>query len=118
MRPGTSTENRQRIAELERENRELRRANNILKAASPFFRAKERRVPRRAVVLLMALLTIATACEGSRQTEGEGGADAGTTDVQASEDVPVTAAGSDTEAAETPELRHQAATATSDAPVR
>ena len=36
-RPGTSTADRQRIAELERENRELRRANEILKAASAFF---------------------------------------------------------------------------------
>jgi transposase len=36
-RPGTSTADAQRIAELERENRELRRANDILKAASVFF---------------------------------------------------------------------------------
>ena len=36
-RPGTSTVDAQRIAELERENRELRRANDILKAASIFF---------------------------------------------------------------------------------
>jgi len=36
-RPGTSTADAQRIAELERENRELRRANDILKAASIFF---------------------------------------------------------------------------------
>lgn len=36
-RPGTSTSDAQRIAELERENRELRRANDILKAASIFF---------------------------------------------------------------------------------
>ena len=36
-RPGTSTVDAQRIAELERENRELRRANEILKAASAFF---------------------------------------------------------------------------------
>ena len=35
--PGTSTSDAQRIAELERENRELRRANDILKAASIFF---------------------------------------------------------------------------------
>ena len=35
--PGTSTVDAQRIAELERENRELRRANDILKAASIFF---------------------------------------------------------------------------------
>ena len=36
-RPGTSTVDAQRIAQLERENRELRRANDILKAASAFF---------------------------------------------------------------------------------
>ena len=39
-RPGTSTEDRQRIAELEREVRELRRANAILKSASAFFAAE------------------------------------------------------------------------------
>jgi transposase len=37
QRPGTSSVEAQRIAELERENRELRRANDILKAASIFF---------------------------------------------------------------------------------
>ncbi len=39
VRPGTSTADAQRIAELEREVRELRRANDppILKAASVFF---------------------------------------------------------------------------------
>ena len=36
-RPGTSTADAQRIAELTKENRELRRANDILKAASVFF---------------------------------------------------------------------------------
>jgi len=36
-RPGTSSVDAQRIAELEREVRELRRANDILKAASVFF---------------------------------------------------------------------------------
>lgn len=36
-RPGTSTADKERIAALERENRELRRANDILKAASVFF---------------------------------------------------------------------------------
>jgi len=35
--PGTSTADAQRIVQLERENRELRRANDILKAASVFF---------------------------------------------------------------------------------
>jgi transposase len=37
QRPGLTTEERARIKELERENRELRRANEILKAASVFF---------------------------------------------------------------------------------
>ena len=36
-RPGISTVDKERIAQLERENRELRRANDILKAASVFF---------------------------------------------------------------------------------
>jgi transposase len=36
-RPGTTTMEQARIAELERENRELRRANHILKSASAFF---------------------------------------------------------------------------------
>jgi len=35
-RPGMTTTEQRRIAELERENRELRRANEILKAASAF----------------------------------------------------------------------------------
>jgi transposase len=36
-RAGVTTEERERIRQLERENRELRRANEILKAASAFF---------------------------------------------------------------------------------
>lgn len=40
-RPGMTSAEAQRIKELERENRELRRANEILKAASAFF-ARER----------------------------------------------------------------------------
>ena len=39
-RPGTSTADSSRIAELEREVRELRRANTILKQASAFFAAE------------------------------------------------------------------------------
>ena len=47
QRPGVSSEERRRIAELERENRELRRANEILKAASAFFaRELDPRPPR------------------------------------------------------------------------
>ena len=38
-RPGVTSEERRRIAELEKENRELRRANEILKSASAFFAA-------------------------------------------------------------------------------
>jgi transposase len=36
-RPGVTTDERERVRELERENRELRRANEILKAAAAFF---------------------------------------------------------------------------------
>ena len=46
-RSGTSTVDSRRIVELERENRELRRANEILKAASAFFaRELDPRLPR------------------------------------------------------------------------
>ena len=37
QRPGVTIDEKRRIAELERENRELRRANEILKSASAFF---------------------------------------------------------------------------------
>ena len=40
VRAGTTTEDADRIAQLERENRELRRANTILKQASAFFAAE------------------------------------------------------------------------------
>ena len=40
-RPGVSTTEAQRIKDLERENRELRRANEILKLASAFFAQAE-----------------------------------------------------------------------------
>jgi transposase len=47
LRPGTTTEDKRRITELERENRELRRANEILKSASAFFaRELDPRPPR------------------------------------------------------------------------
>jgi len=46
-RPGVTTVEQQRLAELEREVRELRRANDILKAASAFFaRELDPRLPR------------------------------------------------------------------------
>jgi transposase len=40
-RPGLTTEERDRLKELERENRELRRANEILRKASAFFAQAE-----------------------------------------------------------------------------
>ena len=39
-RPGRASEERERLQALERENRELRRANEILKSASAFFAAE------------------------------------------------------------------------------
>ena len=39
-RPGVTRSERQRVADLERENRELRRANEILKTAAAFFGAE------------------------------------------------------------------------------
>ncbi len=45
-RPGVSTDERERLADLERENRELRRANEILKTASAFFAAELDGPPR------------------------------------------------------------------------
>jgi transposase len=47
QRPGTTSDDRKRIAELEREVRELRRANEILKAASAYFAGElDPRFPR------------------------------------------------------------------------
>src|ERR671936_382741 len=47
QRPGLTSSERERIRELERENRELRRANAILKAASAFFaRELDPRLPK------------------------------------------------------------------------
>jgi transposase len=40
-RPGLTSDERQRLKELERENRELRRANEILRKASAFFAQAE-----------------------------------------------------------------------------
>jgi transposase len=48
QRPGVTSGERERIRELEREVRELRRANEILKAASAFFaRELDPRLPTR-----------------------------------------------------------------------
>ena len=41
VRPGTTTSDAERIVQLERENRELRRANEILKTSAAFFAAAE-----------------------------------------------------------------------------
>ena|SRR5438067_1360209 len=46
-RAGTTTRDQERIKELERENRELRRSNEILKSASAFFARELDPQPRR-----------------------------------------------------------------------
>jgi transposase len=47
LRPGLTDTERARLRELERENRDLRRANEILKSAAVFFGAElDRRSPR------------------------------------------------------------------------
>ena len=45
--PGLTTEERPGLKELERENRERRRADEILKSAAAFFGAELHRQPRR-----------------------------------------------------------------------
>jgi transposase len=63
QRPGTTSDDKKRIAELERENRELRRANEILKAASAYFaRELDPRLPR----LSSSSIRIRTGSEWSR----------------------------------------------------
>ena len=47
LAPGVGSEERARLRELEQENRELRRANEILKRAAVFFGAELDRQPRR-----------------------------------------------------------------------
>jgi transposase len=47
-KPGLSSDDRRRLVELERENRELRRANAILKTASAFFAAELDRPSQRS----------------------------------------------------------------------
>jgi transposase len=46
-RPGLTTSEREQMKTLERENRELRRANEILKSASAFFAAELDRTAKR-----------------------------------------------------------------------
>jgi transposase len=49
QRQGATTEQQRRVAELEREVRDLRRANEILKVASAFFAAElDPRLPRKS----------------------------------------------------------------------
>ena len=47
LRPGVTKSERERITDLERENRELRRANEILKSAAAFFGAELDRRPKK-----------------------------------------------------------------------
>jgi transposase len=47
QRPGLTTSERERLKELEKENKELRRANEILKAAAAFFGAELDRRPKK-----------------------------------------------------------------------
>ncbi|MBV9285315.1 MAG: transposase [Acidimicrobiia bacterium] len=47
LRPGVRKSERERIVDLERENRELRRANEILKSAAAFFGAELDRRPKK-----------------------------------------------------------------------
>jgi transposase len=47
MRAGLTTDERAKLRELERENRELRRANEILKSAAIFFGAELDRRPQK-----------------------------------------------------------------------
>ena len=47
LRPGLTTTERERMKALEKENRELRRANEILKAAAVFFGAELDRTGKR-----------------------------------------------------------------------
>ena len=47
LRPGLTNDERSRMKELERENRELKRANEILKSAAAFFGAELDRRTRR-----------------------------------------------------------------------
>ncbi|MGA8993220.1 MAG: IS3 family transposase [Nocardioidaceae bacterium] len=49
-RPGTTTDEAKRVAELEREVKELRRANDILKTASAFFAGGGARPPTEVIV--------------------------------------------------------------------
>jgi len=47
LRPGLTTTERERLKQLERENKELKRANDILKSAAAFFGAELDRRPKK-----------------------------------------------------------------------
>jgi len=55
LRPGLTSDERQRLKTLERENRELRRANEILKSAAAFFGVNARMRPVRWGSLVSSL---------------------------------------------------------------
>jgi transposase-like protein len=50
LRPGLTSDERERLKQLERENQELRRANEILRKASAFFRTGGARPPTEVMV--------------------------------------------------------------------
>ena len=66
MKPGVTTADQQRINQLERENRELRRANEILKTASAFLAAELDRPHKR---WSRSSTPTATSSESSRSAE-------------------------------------------------
>jgi transposase len=55
-RPGLTTSERERLKELERENRELKRANEILRKASAYFAQAEARPPREVMVRFIPII--------------------------------------------------------------
>jgi transposase len=66
QRPGVTSEEARRIADLERENRELRRANEILRTASAFFASAE--FDRRSKCSSPTSTSTATSSGSSRST--------------------------------------------------
>jgi transposase len=59
LRPGLTSDERERLKALERENRELRRANEILKGASAFFAQCQDEVVRRGSLVSSLPLAVA-----------------------------------------------------------
>src|SRR5512135_2414022 len=76
-RPGTTTADAARLAQLERENRELRRANAILRSASAFFAAEldrpptDRHVHRRAQARVRSRADLRRPRRGRREDRSE-----------------------------------------------